>query len=355
MPVLMTISGLAILAIVSFDVLVTTLTVGGGGPITTKLSTWIWHISLKIKPGNFRHRWLAALSWLLLSAMVILWSLLTLVGWSLVFCSFNNAIINTTDKMPADTLDRIYFTAYTLTTLGRGDYRPEGVIWNLFTATASANGFFLVTLAIAYLSPVVSAATQKRAFAVYIASLGGTGDEILTRAWNNNDFGQLDQHLIAIAPMIAKLGEQHLTYPILHYFHSVERSRCNSLSLVALDEALTLLQYGVDPSCQFDLAALGTARRANAAFNKTLKSASLNPAVDEPPLPSLELLRAKGIPTVSDSEFKNSTKHLNQRRRFLLALIRNDGWTWDAVASSKTTNRASNLDDATLIDEVVLH
>lgn len=355
MSVLILITGLTILAIVTFDVLITTLTVGGGGPLTSRISSKIWYICLKTSLGNFRHRLLATIGWLLLSGMVILWNILTLVGWSLVFCSYKYAVINTTDKVPADILDRIYFTAYTLTTLGRGDYRPEGIIWNLFTAIASANGFFLVTLSIAYLSPVVSAATQKRSFAVYIASLGGTGDEILTRAWNGKNFGQLDQHLISIAPMIAHLGEQHLTYPILHYFHSRERSRSTALSLAALDEALTLLQYGIAPSFQFDRAALSAARRALAAFYKTLYSAYLEPATNEPPLPSLEMLRTAGIPTVSDWEFVKSTKHINQRRRFLLALIRNDGWTWEAVASSKTTNRANNLDDETLIDDVKLH
>ncbi|WP_036483588.1 ion channel [Myxosarcina sp. GI1] len=337
--------GLVILVAVTFDVLITTLTVGGGGPLTSRISTKVWQLALKINNQNFRHRILASIGWMLLAKIVVIWNLLTLTGWSLVFCSFNNAIINTTDKMPASILERIYFTAYTLTTLGRGDYRPDGIIWNVFTALAAANGFFLVTLSIAYLFPVVSAATQKRAFAVYIASLGGTGDEILTRAWNGKDFGQLDQHLIAIAPMVAKLGEQHLTYPILHYFHSRERSRSTALSLVALDEALTLLRYGIADYCQFDPAALDTARRSVAAFNNTLKSAYVKPTVDEPPLPSLDLLRAAGIPTFSDAEFLRSIKYVNKRRRFLLALIRNDGWTWEAIASSKTTNRAKNLDD----------
>lgn len=115
------------------------------------------------------------------------------------------------------------------------------------------------------------------------------------------------------------------------------------------------MQYGVARSFQFDCAALGAAHRASAAFTKTLTSAYLEPATNEPPLPSLDLLRAKGIPTVSDLEFRESTKRIVKRRKLLLAFIHNDGWTWEAVASSRTTSRSSNLDDETLIDEVVLH
>ncbi len=38
-----------------------------------------------------------------------------------------------------------------------------------------------------------------------------------------------------------------------------------------------------------------------------------------------------------------------------MALIKNDGWTWDAIASSRTTNRATNLDDETQMNDLVLH
>ncbi len=154
--------------------------------------------------------------------------------------------------------------------------------------------------------------------------------------------------------MLTQLGESHLTYPILHYFHSIERARSMPLSIVALDDALTLLQYGVKPDSRPDPAALGAIRRANAAFLKTLKSAYLEAANHDPPLPSLELLRVHGIPTVSESEFKQATKHITQRRRVLLALVRDDGWTWDAIASTQTTSRASSLDDHTIIDHVSL-
>jgi len=57
---------------------------------------------------------------------------------------------------------------------------------------------------------------------------------------------------------------------------------------------------------------------------------------------------------VSDRQFWDTTKHVTKRRRLLLALIHNDGWLWDAIASSQTTNRAITLDDQTTIDQVLL-
>lgn len=355
MSVLLLIFGVALLAIVSSDILFTTLTIKGGGFLTNRLSSWIWHCVIRIHRHHNNHRLLAGSGLVLILGMVVSWFLLTWVSWSLIFCSFNDAIVYASNKEPASTWDRIYYTGYTITTLGRGDYQPGSGIWHLLTSLAAANGFFLVTLSIAYLFPVVSAVTQKRVLAVYLASLGGTADEILTNAWNGKNFGNLDQHLISLTPLIAELGEKHLTYPILHYFHSLERSRSLPLSIAAFDEAITLLDYAVLENYRPDVASLSPARRASAAFLKTLKSAYLEPNKHEPPLTPLELLRIKSIPTVSDRAFRETTNQINKRRRLLLALVENDGWTWDAVASSRTTSRATDLNDQTKMDDRILH
>ncbi|KKD35121.1 potassium channel family protein [Limnoraphis robusta] len=349
----LTVFGIFILLIVTLDVLITTLTVGGGGPLTSRLSARIWAIALKLHRHHSNHRILGTIGLSLLVFMTLLWFALTWLAWTLVFVSGEGAVVTSSNLIPATFWERVYFVGYTLSTLGQGNYQPQGSPWQIATAITSINGFFLVTLTFAYLVPVVSAASQKRSCATYIASLGGTADEIITRAWNGKDFGQLDQHLIALSAMLTQLGENHLTYPILHYFHSIERYRAMTLSIVALDDALTLLQYGIPPNHQPDGAALRSVRRASAAFVATLKSAYLNPTEETPPLPALKLVRLEGIPTVSDSQFQQATQHLSQRRRILLELIRNDGWTWDAIASTRTTSRASNLDDHSALDDVV--
>lgn len=355
MSTLLIILGILILTLVVVDVLITTLTVGGGGPITSRISSKIWWIVLQIHHRKSNHRLLSITGLVLLSGIALLWYILTWVGWTLIFSAENSAVINASSKIPADTWERIYFVGYTISTLGMGDYQAQGRIWQIATAISSASGFFLVTLSIAYLLPIVSAASEKRAFATYLSSLGGTADEILIRAWNGQDFGGLSSHLSSLTPTLTQQGEKHLAYPVLHYFHSLERARSLALSLIALDEALTLLQYGIPHKYQPDPAVLGSTRRASAAFLKTLKSAYLEPASYNPQLPALELLRSKGIPTVSDEEFFEITKIITKRRRLLLALAENDGWTWDAIASSITTNRASSLDDETMIDDVMLH
>ena len=62
--------------------------------------------------------------------------------------------------------------------------------------------------------------------------------------------------LVSLTPMIAEMGEKHLTYPILYYFHTSQRSRCLPLSVAAFDEAMTLLQYALPANCKPDPASV---------------------------------------------------------------------------------------------------
>ncbi|MDY7022426.1 MAG: potassium channel family protein, partial [Cyanobacteriota bacterium] len=328
MSIGLSVLGIIILLGVTLDIWITTLTVGGGGPITSRLSSVLWKIALKIHRRYPNHRALATVGLSLLVLMTLLWFALTWLGWTLVFLSGPGAVITASGLVPASFWERVYFVGYTLSTLGQGNYQPQGSVWQMATVLASLNGFFMVTLIFAYLIPVVSAASDKRSCATYISSLGGTADEIVMRAWNGQNFGQFDQHLIALSGMLTRMGENHLTYPVLHYFHSIERSRSMALSLVALDDALTLLQYGIPRHCQPDPAALRSVRRSSSAFLATLKSAYLDPTDEDPPLPALALVRLEDIPTLSDSQFQAATEHLEGRRRILLELIQNEGWRW---------------------------
>ena len=354
MSIFLLVLGFVLLAVVSSDVLITTLTVRGGGFLTNRFSSWLWHSATKLHRHNTNHRLLAGAGLLLILGMAVIWYLCTWIAWSLIFCSVSDAIVNSSNDVPASIWGRIYFVAYTITTLGRGDYQPSSTIWHLLTGLAAANGFFLVTFSIAYLFPLVSAATEKRILAVAISCLGGTADEIITKAWNGKDFGNLEQHLINLTPLIVGLGEKHLTYPVLHYFHTPFRARCLPLSIVALDEAMSLLQYAVPLEQRPDPASLTPLRRACAAFLTTLQSDYIKPSGREPSLIPLELLRKKGIPTLDDLTYIKAMKKINKRRKLLLALVENDGWSWDAASSSLTTNRAKSFDDDAIVEDLVL-
>ena len=204
-------------------------------------------------------------------------------------------------------------------------------MWRAITALAAANGFGVLTLGIAYLTPLLTAATEKRQLALDVSILGESADQIVRRAWNGTDCSPLEPHLARLASSLTLLAQRYLTYPALHYFHSTDRSSAAAPSLAALDEALTLLTLGCPPRVRPQAFALDTTRRAVSTVLSTLRSAYVEPADEVPPPPDLGALREAGVPTVSEAEFHQSLEEVEERRRLLLALVKGDGWNWNEV------------------------
>ena len=236
MQILPTCLGVALVGSIVVDVLWTTIAVGGGGgPITSRVSNCLWKLLLHQHRTSPSHQLLSIAGYTTIVISTLLWFLVTWVGWVLIFSTSDRSLVSADTKQPTDIWEKV--------TLGLGDYQPQGKIWQLATAAAAANGFFLITLSITYLLSVVSAGTQKRQLATYISCLGYTPAEIVTKAWNGKDFGMLSQHLVAIAPMLALYGQSHFAYPVLHYFHSTRRETAAEVNMAVLDEALTLLEF----------------------------------------------------------------------------------------------------------------
>lgn len=332
MQLLLIICGLTLLGLTSLDVLWTTIAVGqSGGPITNRICSQVWAAALRCHRRLASHHFLTLVGYATILLTALTWILLTFVSWVLIFCASGDSLVSSTSEQPADFWDRVYFTGYTLVTLGLGDYKPKGSIWQLATVLEAGNGFFIVTLAITYLIAVAAAVTQKRQLALYISCLGRTPEEIVIQAWNGNDFGGLTQHLVTLAPLLTLYGQSHLAYPVLHYCHSVERQTTAEIYIAVLDEALTLLATGVKPEHRPDATTLYVTRQALTKFLDTLQSAFIKPTAIAPPLPRLEPLRANGIPTVSDEDFQIAVDDIQKRRQLLLALVKSDGWSWEAV------------------------
>ncbi len=330
--------GLAIILFVVSDVLRTTLLLEGGGPLTTRLSNSLWGIALRVhghrRHSRASHRRLSAVGVAILLTTVSVWIALIWAGWTMVFSISPEAVVETSTGRPADLVARLYFTGYTLITLGMGDFRPGPGVWQIATALAAANGFFLITLAIAFVLPLISAVVQKRQTAAYIASLGSTPNEILLNAWDGESFGRLADHLTNLALPLTLLGQNHLAYPVLHCFHSATRETALAPGVAALDEALILLQHAVDPAHRPGPAALRPLQEAIRTVLKTLESGYLRPDLETPPLPALAPLRAAGVRTTDPVAFRAAVDALGPRRRLLLGLVRRAGWSWDDVVNA---------------------
>jgi hypothetical protein len=321
-------AGLLVYAVID---LLWTCFLEGGAPVTTRACSWLAKGLLKCQARRTSRRLIAKAGLVSAVTTVLVWGVSLWAGWTLIFCASPGALVASDTGRQADVTERVYFVGYTIFTLGLGDYKPVGHFYEIITALAAGSGFMLFGLALAYLVPVVSAATAKRQLGVCIWALGKDPGDIIARAWNGADSTALNPHLVSLVPMLAGLGENHLTYPVLHFFHSTKRSSSAAASVAALDEALTILECGLQQGCSLDVPSLGAAREAITEYLNTMAPALIYPAADNPPTPSLQPLRDLGLPAVEDDLFEASLSAVADRRRLLLALVRNEGWGWDAV------------------------
>ena len=323
------VSGILILAFVMHDVVKTTLG-QRGGYITTWLTATLWRAATRLSRYG-RHTMLYVGGITAVILIVVVWMGLIWLGWTLIFSGARDAILGP-EGWPASFGERIQYAGYSIVTLGTpAGQEPSSNLWRAATVLAAANGFSVLTLGIAYLTPLISAATEKRQLALYISSLGESADQILVRAFDGESCRGLESHLEQLSPMLVLLAQRYLAYPALHYFHSTNRSSAATPSLAALDEALTLLEAGCVKGQRPSPFAVGVARRAITVVLGTLEGAFVQPADEVPPAPKLKALRDAGFETVGEDAYAEAMEEHADRRRLLLALVKSDGWDWNAV------------------------
>jgi hypothetical protein len=327
MEIVYLVTGVVLLIAALVDVLWTTLWPdGGSGPLSGLLTTLVWRLMRLI--GRFWDRALSLAGPFVLAATLIMWIAMLWAGWVLLFAADSDSLI---PKAGTDVSwsGRIYFVAYSMFTMGNGDFSPAEGWAQLATSLTTATGMVIVTASVTYLLSVIPAVAQKRAFAASVTALGDRPADVVASAWNGRDFHALDLRLSTLASDLGVLADKHKAFPVLHYYHAADRSDASAIAVALLDEALTVIEHGVAAQgC--NPVAFRTARASADGYLSTLHSAYLTPATEAPASPDLARLRAIGVPTVDDEQFHTAVDALADRRRALLGVVQGDAWEWPA-------------------------
>ena len=326
--------GLLILLTVLGDVVRTTLSTNGAGLISGHLADRLWAFALALHNRWSNHQLLSHTGNAILLAIIATWTLLMWVGWTLFYLIDPQSVVLASDGRPATALETFYFVGYTLITLGNGEYRPEGVFWQLVAILTATTGFFVVTLSITYLLSVLPAVVEKRQLSATIASLGSLPEEILDNHWNGKDCQSLTRHLSSLSASLNKVAQQHLALPVLHYFHSTDVRTALPLKVAALNEALSYLLYGLK-SCRDTAADIRPMHNAVGNLLDTLREGFIDASSATPapsPLSRLEGMRFNLEP---EKSYHEGLEQEQKRRRLLLkGYLKKDGWMWEDIYQS---------------------
>lgn len=320
--------GLLLLVAVSVDLLWTTLWIGGGaGPLTTRLSRGTWRLFNRATRSDDA---LSIAGPAILVLTLAAWLGGLWAGWTLVFVGGEPSLLATRDYTPAAWPDQGYFVAYAMFTMGNGDFAPASSAWQVATSVTTGSGMLLVTLSITYVLSVLRAVTQARSFASGVSGLGDQGTEHLRLAWDEGeeDFEDLERQLSRLAAQLDTVTEQHLAYPILHYYHSRRPRASTPRAVASLDDVLLVLETGVPAAHRGNAALRHTLESSIENYLEVLESEAVGPPGEDPPLPDLAALREHGVPTVEDEAFEEGVEAHRSRRRSLHAVLEQSGWGW---------------------------
>lgn len=329
MSTFIALSGFILVGWVVYDAVKTTLAASGSGPVSALSGRCTWLAALWLYRRTSRHGVLKAVGPWITVVLIVIWVGLVWLGWWLVFNSHEMAVFHPSTGTYANPLERLYFVGYTITTLGYGDFVASPGKWQVLAVLASANGFFLLTLAVTYILSVMSAVVQKRQLAISIHALGDTPASIVSRWDEEDDFSELASQVDDLKATIISVGQQHLAYPVLHYYHQGHAERALPVALCRLYQALTIVCLGrtsLNPSVRFKLEAT---LYALDSFLSVLSDDFVRPARRVPEIDSdwLPVTAALDMPP------ETLRAHLEalESQRTWLSYIRKDGWEWKAV------------------------
>ncbi len=337
---LLAVPGVALLALAVVDMIHTAIRVDRrGGPVTTYAGRLLWRA---FHGGGTRRRPRppAATGVMITIAIIGLWAMLALFGWYLLFSADADAVVSVATGEPADAWARLYFTAYTLSTLGLGDFAPNGAGWQVLTGLASGFGFGIATLVITYLAGVASAVTAKRQLARSITGMGDSPQQVVERAWNGTDFEVVQQHLLNLLPLLHGVAEQHRAYPLISYFKSSDWRAADVPAVALLHDTLAILS-ATEAGHRIPELITAPAYGAIDTYLYALPGSDLDPEeLDAPPWPEVEELRELGIPVRPLDELDESEDALRRRRR-LGAVMHHQGWGWRDIDEAEGDSPAS--------------
>ena len=266
------------------------------------------------------------------------WVALLWAGWTVLFLGGHPSLRDVSVGGPLVPLDYVYYVGYTIFTLGNGGFVPIGEGWQSATALAAGSGMLLITLSITYVLSILRAVNGKRSFAQGVTGLGSSSTALVRTGWNaeNENFRDLHVPFTELSSQLDRITQQHLSYPILHYYRSKWASSATPVAAAILAETMLVLRYGVRAEYRPNETLRRNVESSLESYLTVLDdSGVVAPADETPPAPDLEPLRRAGVPTVSDDEFAERLAEHEEYRRELASVVAQSEWDWPAAERSE--------------------
>ena len=346
--------GIGLYGLIMWDVVKTTISLHGGGPLTQRIMRWVgklvdWSENSDAEGMSTPQGWLAGHSLLVLTlTLFAVWFTGLLLSMAIVLTADPTSILDSSKVGESPSfVDRLYFVGASLTTAGFGPFRPAGVYWQLVTVAVAVSGLVVSSLGISYVISLVSAVLQQRKLAREISNLGATPREVLSYHFSQGSFTGFSEWGSTLAEQLIGHSAQHLAYPVIHFVRAIDRRDSVPVAVACLDETLSILLFEVPKHAQPPLHQLVVLRRAITTYLASAQTQFVDTLPTEPAWPdSSWMFDDFGLQQTQlvDQLAPPERAALSHRRRLLRALVESANVSWENVPERLTRGSEQSLD-----------
>jgi Ion channel len=343
MPWYLGLVGAAVGLFALHDIACTTLSVATSGLASMLVVRCYHRAALRLNHKPAMQWFVHSVGELTLLTSIGVWFLCIWTAWMLIFAADIGGIVNASTGAAASAVDLMYYSGYTITTLGLGDYRAATHVYKVLTVVASATGFFLLTAGATFVLSVSSAVTQHRLFAGSVRALAPLP---LSTVAGCKSISSTDSLLQATATQLILCAQTLLCFPQSTNYCFKNSNDCSlSLTAAVLCETVLLADSVSAEACVLSEATVGYVYGAvdqylhcaesvqGKSVGRKQQEQQQEQQHAEPLIPDVSSLREQGLPLLvqHDVEQEYARPDVAQRRQRLSAILEKNGYCWADV------------------------
>ena len=248
MTVLSLLLGVALVALVAWDIMLTLFHPAARGPLSYAANRVTWQAVRGLSRRLLRGRGLNYAGPLAVVTNLLTWVFGLWIGFALIYLPYIDSFsYDPTTRFSAKGVhEALYFSGAALTTAGFGDVVPTGGVLRLVAIVEAASGFGVLSSAIAFVLAVYPLISQLRSTGLQLADAGALELEGAARVVRQAGRSELT----AIVRDLTEDHEHLKRFPVLYFFESGNTDeslsavvRGSSYLLVALHCAPDSVEY----------------------------------------------------------------------------------------------------------------
>ncbi|MDN6627093.1 MAG: hypothetical protein L0K82_07750, partial [Pisciglobus halotolerans] len=127
-------------------------------------------------------------------------------------------------------------------------------------------------------------------------------------------------------------------YPLLHYYHTGNKTSATEVAIPVLDETLSIIEFGIASEAKPNSVLLKKCRNSIGDYLNTLEKTHIKAAEEPLKLPNIHYLETENVPIIKEERFKKEMEKIVDRRKKLLGLLIEDNWQEDVLFGNKESD-----------------